>query len=49
MGRGIAKPLTFLATEPIVQVFAVYMAVLYGVLYLSLTSEYSARRHTRRI
>ncbi|KAL0577543.1 hypothetical protein V5O48_004441 [Marasmius crinis-equi] len=38
MGRGIAKPLKFLATEPIVQVFALYMAVLYGVLYLSLTT-----------
>ncbi|KAJ8082471.1 hypothetical protein PM082_008326 [Marasmius tenuissimus] len=38
MGRGIAKPLTFLATEPIVQIFALYMAVLYGVLYLSLTT-----------
>ncbi|KAG6849258.1 hypothetical protein H0H93_009963 [Arthromyces matolae] len=38
MVRGMIKPLVFLATEPIVQVFALYMAVLYGVLYLSLTS-----------
>ncbi|KAG6914330.1 hypothetical protein DXG01_000978 [Tephrocybe rancida] len=37
MARGMVKPLIFLATEPIVQVFALYMAVLYGVLYLSLT------------
>lgn len=36
------KPLIFLVTEPIVQVFALYMAVLYGVLYLSLTSERSS-------
>jgi hypothetical protein len=39
MGRGMVKPLVFLATEPVVQVFALYMAVLYGVLYLTLTSE----------
>jgi hypothetical protein len=39
MRRGMVKPIVFLATEPIVQVFALYMAVLYGVLYLSLTSE----------
>jgi hypothetical protein len=39
MGRGMVKPIIFLATEPVVQVFALYMAVLYGVLYLSLTSE----------
>ncbi|KAJ7191568.1 MFS general substrate transporter [Mycena pura] len=38
MRRGMVKPLVFLATEPIVQVFALYMAVLYGVLYLSLTT-----------
>ncbi|RDB20254.1 Efflux pump vrtL [Hypsizygus marmoreus] len=38
MARGMIKPLAFLVTEPIVQVFALYMAVLYGVLYLSLTS-----------
>ncbi|KAJ7658437.1 major facilitator superfamily domain-containing protein [Mycena rosella] len=38
MGRGMVKPMIFLATEPIVQVFALYMAVLYGVLYLSLTT-----------
>ncbi|KAJ6590506.1 MFS general substrate transporter [Mycena vulgaris] len=38
MGRGMVKPLVFLGTEPIVQVFALYMAVLYGVLYLSLTT-----------
>ncbi|KAF8994559.1 MFS general substrate transporter [Cyathus striatus] len=38
MGRGIIKPIKFLFTEPIVQVFALYMAVLYGVLYLSLTT-----------
>ncbi|KAK7062635.1 hypothetical protein VNI00_000123 [Paramarasmius palmivorus] len=38
MGRGIIKPIVFLGTEPIVQVFALYMAVLYGVLYLSLTT-----------
>ncbi|KAJ7595902.1 MFS general substrate transporter [Mycena floridula] len=38
MGRGMVKPLLFLSTEPIVQVFALYMAVLYGVLYLSLTT-----------
>ncbi|KZV94680.1 MFS general substrate transporter [Exidia glandulosa HHB12029] len=35
---GMVKPLLFLATEPIVQVFALYMAVLYGVLYLTLTT-----------
>ena len=40
MGRGIVKPIVFLATEPIVQVLGLYMAVLYGVLYLSLTSSY---------
>jgi hypothetical protein len=39
MGRGMIKPIVFLGTEPIVQVFALYMAVLYGVLYLSLTSQ----------
>jgi hypothetical protein len=39
MRRGMVKPIVFLATGPIVQVFALYMAVLYGVLYLSLTSE----------
>ncbi|KAJ7679300.1 MFS general substrate transporter [Mycena polygramma] len=38
MRRGMVKPMVFLATEPIVQVFALYMAVLYGVLYLSLTT-----------
>ncbi|GLB33199.1 putative MFS polyamine transporter [Lyophyllum shimeji] len=38
MARGMIKPIVFLATEPIVQVFALYMAVLYGVLYLSLTT-----------
>lgn len=38
MRRGMVKPLVFLGTEPIVQVFALYMAVLYGVLYLSLTT-----------
>ncbi|KAG7095089.1 hypothetical protein E1B28_005876 [Marasmius oreades] len=38
MGRGIVKPIVYLATEPIVQVFALYMAVLYGLLYLSLTT-----------
>ncbi|PFH46378.1 hypothetical protein AMATHDRAFT_88360 [Amanita thiersii Skay4041] len=38
MARGLITPLVFLATEPIVQVFALYMAVLYGVLYLSLTT-----------
>ncbi|KAI0317964.1 MFS general substrate transporter [Amylostereum chailletii] len=35
--RGMVKPFVFLATEPIVQVFALYMAVLYGLLYLTLT------------
>lgn len=39
MGRGMVKPIVFLGTEPIVQVFALYMAVLYGVLYLTLTSQ----------
>ncbi|KAJ3838122.1 MFS general substrate transporter [Lentinula raphanica] len=38
MARGMLKPIKFLFTEPIVQVFALYMAVLYGVLYLSLTT-----------
>ena len=38
MRRGISKPIVFLGTELIVQVFALYMAVLYGVLYLCLTS-----------
>lgn len=38
MARGMIKPIVFLGTEPIVQVFALYMAVLYGVLYLSLTT-----------
>ncbi|KAH7876957.1 MFS general substrate transporter [Lentinula edodes] len=38
MARGMLKPIQFLFTEPIVQVFALYMAVLYGVLYLSLTT-----------
>ncbi|KAJ7323828.1 MFS general substrate transporter [Mycena albidolilacea] len=38
MGRGMVKPIIFLATEPVVQVFALYMAVLYGVLYLTLTT-----------
>ena len=40
LGRGIVKPVVFLATEPIVQVFSLYMAILYGVLYLCLTSTY---------
>lgn len=40
IGRGMMKPLVFLVSEPIVQVFALYMAVLYGVLYLSLTCEH---------
>ena len=39
MWRGISKPIVFLGTELIVQVFALYMAVLYGVLYLCLTSK----------
>ncbi|KAG5339452.1 hypothetical protein C0989_004188 [Termitomyces sp. Mn162] len=39
IARGMVKPIVFLATEPIVQVFALYMAVLYGVLYLSITSK----------
>jgi hypothetical protein len=34
--RGLVRPFVFLATEPIVQVFALYMAVLYGLLYLTL-------------
>ncbi|KAG6877679.1 hypothetical protein C0993_005099 [Termitomyces sp. T159_Od127] len=38
MARGMVKPIVFLGKEPIVQVFALYMAVLYGVLYLSLTT-----------
>ncbi|KAF9460954.1 MFS general substrate transporter [Collybia nuda] len=38
MARGMFKPIVFLSTELIVQVFALYMAVLYGVLYLSLTT-----------
>ncbi|KAF5363756.1 hypothetical protein D9756_001106 [Leucocoprinus leucothites] len=38
MARGMVKPVVFLFTEPIVQVFALYMAVLYGVLYLTMTS-----------
>lgn len=41
LGRGMTKPLVFLATEPIVQICALYMAVLYGVLYLFLTSACS--------
>jgi len=36
--RGIIRPLKFLCVEPIVQVFAIYMAVLYGILYLTLVS-----------
>jgi hypothetical protein len=40
VGHGIVKPIVFLATEPIVQVFGLYMAILYGVLYLCLTSSY---------
>lgn len=39
IGHGMIKPLVFLVSEPIVQVFALYMAVLYGVLYLSLTCK----------
>ncbi len=38
MAHGMIKPIVFLLTEPIVQVFAVYMAVLYGILYLTMTS-----------
>ena len=38
MARGMIKPIVFLLTEPIVQVFALYMAVLYGILYLTMTS-----------
>jgi hypothetical protein len=38
MVRGMIKPMVFLATEPIVQIFALYMAVLYGVLYITMTS-----------
>ncbi|KXN88346.1 hypothetical protein AN958_07491, partial [Leucoagaricus sp. SymC.cos] len=38
MARGMTKPLVFLLTEPIVQVFALYMAVLYGLLYLTMTT-----------
>jgi hypothetical protein len=34
VAHGIARPMTFLLTEPIVQVLASYMAVLYGALYL---------------
>ncbi|KIJ36526.1 hypothetical protein M422DRAFT_61151 [Sphaerobolus stellatus SS14] len=37
IARGLIRPLQFLCTEPIVQVFALYMAVLYGLLYLTLT------------
>ncbi|KAI0030096.1 MFS general substrate transporter [Vararia minispora EC-137] len=36
MFRGLVRPFVFLVTEPIVQVFALYMAVLYGLLYLTL-------------
>lgn len=42
LGRGMVKPWFFLATEPIVQVLALYMAVLYGLLYLTLTGEYQS-------
>lgn len=38
LARGMIKPWYFLATEPIVQVLALYMAVLYGLLYLTLTA-----------
>lgn len=41
--RGMIRPIKFLLTEPIVQVFALYMAVLYGVLYLTLTSYNPSR------
>ena len=34
------KPFVLLVTEPIVQVFALYMAVLYGLLYLTLTGKF---------
>lgn len=36
--HGMVRPLKFLVTEPIVQVFAIYMALLYGILYLTMTS-----------
>ncbi|KAF8319781.1 MFS general substrate transporter [Clavulina sp. PMI_390] len=36
--HGLLRPLKFLATEPIVQVCAAYMAVLYGVMYLTLAT-----------
>ena len=36
--NGLLRPLTFLATEPIVQVFAAYQAALYGLMYLTLTT-----------
>ncbi|TDL22205.1 MFS general substrate transporter [Rickenella mellea] len=36
--HGMVRPLKFLVVEPIVQVFAIYMALLYGILYLTMTT-----------
>ncbi|KAG8976550.1 hypothetical protein FRC05_003389 [Tulasnella sp. 425] len=38
VAKGAMRPLKMLATQPIVQVFAVYQALLYGLMYLTLTT-----------
>jgi len=38
VGHGLIRPLKMLATEPILQVFAIYQAILYGIMYLTLTT-----------
>ncbi|KAG8989747.1 hypothetical protein FRB90_002093 [Tulasnella sp. 427] len=38
VAKGAVRPLKMLVTQPIVQVFALYQAVLYGTMYLTLTT-----------
>ncbi|KIO33904.1 hypothetical protein M407DRAFT_60350, partial [Tulasnella calospora MUT 4182] len=38
VAKGALRPLKMLATQPIVQVFAVYQALMYGTMYLTLTT-----------
>lgn len=42
IGRGLLRPLKMLAFQPIVQVFSLYQAIVYGIMYLTLTSAFPA-------
>ncbi|KAG8894101.1 hypothetical protein FRB99_001520, partial [Tulasnella sp. 403] len=38
IGHGLWRPLRMLATQPILQILAIYQAILYGIMYLTLTT-----------